>query len=63
TSRQEIIADLGDMARNLLGKYMDYRKNQEKKPNFRPTRLLFFRDGVSEGQYTQVKDQELEVLR
>ncbi|ESK90827.1 argonaute-like protein [Moniliophthora roreri MCA 2997] len=58
TSRQEIIADLGDMAR-----YMDYRKNQEKRPNFQPKRLLFFRDGVSEGQYKQVKDQELAVLR
>ncbi|KAK7031291.1 hypothetical protein VNI00_013545 [Paramarasmius palmivorus] len=43
TARQEIIADLGDMARNLIGKYMDYRKNMEKKTNFQPQRLLFFR--------------------
>lgn len=63
TARQEIIADLYTMAKNLLGKYMTYQRGVEKKAKFTPTRLIFFRDGVSEGQYRQVKDQELQVLR
>ncbi|KAI6038510.1 argonaute-like protein [Pisolithus marmoratus] len=37
TSRKEIIEDLGEMA--------------QKTSNIAPTRLIFFRDGVSEGQF------------
>ncbi|KAG7100186.1 hypothetical protein E1B28_001963 [Marasmius oreades] len=63
TSRVEIIEELGEMVRNILGKYMDYRKNVEKKTNIQPVRLLFFRDGVDEGQYQKVKDMELQIIR
>ncbi|KAI6105779.1 argonaute-like protein [Pisolithus sp. B1] len=55
TSRQEIIEDLGEMAQHILGMYMKYRQNFEKKTsNIAPTRLIFFRDGVSEGQFKEV---------
>ncbi|KAL0567403.1 hypothetical protein V5O48_014595 [Marasmius crinis-equi] len=63
TSRVEIIEDLGEMVRNILTKYMDYRQKMEKKANFKPARLLFFRDGVDEGQYQRVKDRELQIIR
>ncbi|KAI6034268.1 argonaute-like protein [Pisolithus microcarpus] len=55
TSRQEIIEDLEEMAQHILGMYMKYRQNFEKKTgNIAPTRLIFFRDGVSEGQFKEV---------
>ncbi|KAG7086886.1 hypothetical protein E1B28_002806 [Marasmius oreades] len=63
TGRNEIIEDLGGMVKNILENYMDYRENIEGKPNFHPKRLVFFRGGVSEGQYQQVKTQELQVIR
>ncbi|KAF9257187.1 Piwi-domain-containing protein [Marasmius fiardii PR-910] len=63
TSRVEIIEDLGEMVRNILQKYMDYRQKIEQKQNVSPVRLLFFRDGVDEGQYQKVKDLELQIIR
>ncbi|KAK1235216.1 hypothetical protein PQX77_001568, partial [Marasmius sp. AFHP31] len=63
TSRVEIIEDLEVMVKNLLKKYMNYREQVEKHAVIKPSRLLFFRDGVSEGQYQQVKDLEIRVIR
>ncbi|KAH7914195.1 argonaute-like protein [Hygrophoropsis aurantiaca] len=58
-SRVEIIEDLKEMAKHILTLYMRFRQNVEKKAgNVAPTRLLFFRDGVSEGQFRQVLDQD-----
>ncbi|EGO01883.1 hypothetical protein SERLA73DRAFT_177463 [Serpula lacrymans var. lacrymans S7.3] len=63
-SRQEIIEDLQKMAVDVLRLYMTYRQRAEKKPgNPAPTRLIFFRDGVSEGQFKQVLEEELEALK
>ncbi|EPQ59451.1 argonaute-like protein [Gloeophyllum trabeum ATCC 11539] len=56
TSRQEIIEDLGDMAHHMLDMYMKYRRGVEKKANPVPKRIIFYRDGVSEGQFKQVLD-------
>jgi eukaryotic translation initiation factor 2C len=42
TGRQEIIADLEDMVKYALNKYMLYRKAIEKT-NSPPTRLIFYR--------------------
>ncbi|KAJ7473799.1 argonaute-like protein [Mycena galericulata] len=60
-SRQELISDLKDMSKSLLEKYMLYRERVEKVDPSRtaPKRLIFYRDGVSEGQFQQVLDQEL----
>ncbi|KAJ7732588.1 argonaute-like protein [Mycena maculata] len=64
-SRQELITDLKEMSVYLLGKYMLYRESIEKvQPSLRaPKRLIFYRDGVSEGQFQQVLDQELPLIK
>lgn len=45
--RQEIIQDLASMVRELLIQFY-------KSTRFKPTRIIFYRDGVSEGQFRQV---------
>ncbi|KNZ81482.1 Protein argonaute-2 [Termitomyces sp. J132] len=57
TSRQEMIDDLEDMSKYALGKYIGYRAHVERKPSPNPKRIIFYRDGVSEGQFKQVLDQ------
>lgn len=46
--RQEIIQDLASMVRELLIQFY-------KSTRFKPTRIIFYRDGVSEGQFRQVR--------
>jgi len=58
-SRQEMIEDLEEMTKKMLEKYRGYRKQVEKKANADPKRMIFFRDGVSEGQFKQVLEIEL----
>ncbi|KIJ20240.1 hypothetical protein PAXINDRAFT_68597 [Paxillus involutus ATCC 200175] len=54
-SRVEIIQDLEEMAKHILTMYMRYRQHAEKKTgNIAPARLIFYRDGVSEGQFKEV---------
>ena len=45
--RQEIIQELSSMVRELLIHFY-------KATRFKPTRIIFYRDGVSEGQFQQV---------
>ncbi|THH32884.1 hypothetical protein EUX98_g1281 [Antrodiella citrinella] len=59
TSRQEMIEDLEIMVKTMLEQYMGYRRNVEKQKIIPPKRILFYRDGVSEGQFKQVLDIEL----
>lgn len=49
----------------VLEKYKGYQAIVEKKEASRaaPKRLLYFRDGVSEGEFQQIKDKELKDLR
>ncbi|KAI0832378.1 argonaute-like protein [Trametes gibbosa] len=62
TSRQEMIDDLEEMATNVIKMFQGYRAGVEKKaPN--PRRIIFYRDGVSEGQFQHVLDYELPQLR
>jgi len=65
TSKQEIIDDLQEMSKDILSKFIGYRTAVEKKPanSAAPKRLIFFRDGVSEGQFQQVLDQELPLIK
>ncbi|KAJ6614026.1 argonaute-like protein [Mycena sp. CBHHK59/15] len=65
TSRQELITDLKEMTEDLLKLYMSYRGKVEKVPpsSQAPKRLIFYRDGVSEGQFQQVLDHELPLIR
>lgn len=45
--RQEVIQDLASMVRELLIQFY-------KSTRYKPTRIIFYRDGVSEGQFRQV---------
>ncbi|XP_018079475.1 protein argonaute-2 isoform X2 [Xenopus laevis] len=54
--RQEIIQDLSAMVRELLIQFY-------KSTRFKPTRIIFYRDGVSEGQFQQVLHHELLAIR
>ncbi|WP_411023510.1 Piwi domain-containing protein, partial [Salmonella sp. s51228] len=54
--RQEIIAELASMVRDLL-------INFYKCTHFKPQRIIFYRDGVSEGQFQQVLNHELRAVR
>ncbi|RPD63356.1 argonaute-like protein [Lentinus tigrinus ALCF2SS1-6] len=62
TARVEIIEDLQDMAENILRLYKNYRTQKEKK-RFDLKRILYYRDGVSEGEFVQVLQQELPQLK
>ncbi|KAG8898512.1 hypothetical protein FRC01_010881, partial [Tulasnella sp. 417] len=57
--RREMIDDLTDMVAHVIRKYMQYRKEVEKNPNPAPRRILFYRDGISEGQFKECKDFEV----
>uniref|UniRef100_A0A183T6C1 Protein argonaute-1 n=1 Tax=Schistocephalus solidus TaxID=70667 RepID=A0A183T6C1_SCHSO len=54
--RQEIIQDLYPMVRDLLLQF--YRSTR-----FKPTRIIYYRDGVSEGQFLNVLNHELRAIR
>uniref|UniRef100_A0A7N8WS37 Argonaute RISC catalytic component 3b n=1 Tax=Mastacembelus armatus TaxID=205130 RepID=A0A7N8WS37_9TELE len=54
--RQEIIQDLASMVRELLIQFY-------KSTRYKPTRIIFYRDGVSEGQFRQVLYYELLAIR
>ncbi|KAL5508298.1 hypothetical protein ACEPAH_5917 [Sanghuangporus vaninii] len=62
TSRQEMIEDLEEMAFHVLSLYVSYRK-KEGKAKSNPKRIIFYRDGVSEGQFQQVLEFEVPKLR
>jgi len=55
-SREEIIVDLDAMAINLIKGYF-------KGTGQKPARILFFRDGVSEGQFGEVAVREIAALK
>ena len=54
--RQEVIQELAGMVRDLLMQF--YRST-----HFKPTRIIYYRDGVSEGQFATVLAHELRAIR
>ncbi|KAF2008657.1 Piwi-domain-containing protein [Aaosphaeria arxii CBS 175.79] len=58
TARQEHVADLTDMLKSRLQLW----KTKGRHASF-PENILIYRDGVSEGQYAKVIDEELPLLR
>lgn len=56
THRQEIIEDLSTMVGEILD---DFNREQSKLP----TRIIFFRDGVSETQFYKVLEVELQAIK
>ncbi|TFK69591.1 Piwi-domain-containing protein [Pluteus cervinus] len=64
TGRKEIIEDLKDMVKHLITNFKDYQQAKEGKPaGFGPKRIIFYRDGVSEGQFSHVLEQELPLIK
>ncbi|XP_077491688.1 protein argonaute-2-like [Amblyomma americanum] len=55
-ARVEIIRDLKDMIKELLLAF--YRATRHK-----PERIVFYRDGVSEGQFLEVRNHEVSAIR
>ncbi len=56
TTRQEIIADLGGMIKEHLNNFVKLNRR-------RPERLLYYRDGVSDGQYAAVLKDEVASIK
>ena len=54
--RVEIIESLQRMMERALGRFIEFRK-------IPPRRVIFFRDGVSEGEYNTVATAELEAIQ
>ncbi|GAV05888.1 hypothetical protein RvY_15950-2 [Ramazzottius varieornatus] len=54
--RQEVINDLSSMVKELLMQFY-------KSTRFKPNRIVFYRDGVSEGQFLTVLNHELRAVR
>ncbi|KAF9464018.1 argonaute-like protein [Collybia nuda] len=58
-TRQQIIVKMYDMVKHAISEYMEYGKHAEKRQKLKPARLIFYRDGVSEGEFQKVLDREL----
>ncbi|KAB5595487.1 Argonaute-like protein [Ceratobasidium theobromae] len=58
-SRVEIIDDIEDMVYEVLGRHAWWKSNHEKKGVKFPKRIVYYRDGVSEGQFPHVLEREL----
>jgi Piwi domain len=56
THRVEVIADAESMAKSLLAEY-------RKATNIIPERIIYLRDGVSEGQFADILKVELSGIR
>jgi len=54
--RQEVIHELASMVKELLIQFYVATR-------FKPTRIIFYRDGVSEGQFAHVLAHELRAIR
>ncbi|KAI0637098.1 Piwi domain-containing protein [Trametes polyzona] len=62
TPRQEIIEDLEPMMIAALGDYREYQKSLTPKPA-PPKTVVFYRDGVSEGEFAQVAAREIPLIK
>lgn len=54
--RQDIIQDLATMVRELLIQFY-------KSTRFKPTRIIYYRDGISEGQFNQVSSSVKNIFK
>ncbi|KZT61515.1 Piwi-domain-containing protein [Calocera cornea HHB12733] len=61
--RLEIIADLKEMVEWAVGKFQEYQAGVHKRMNIVPQRIIFYRDGVSEGQFAEVCTREVQAIR
>ncbi|KAF8575507.1 Piwi-domain-containing protein [Ramaria rubella] len=61
-SRVEIIQDIEAMVTNACNKFSEYQKISGRGSMF-PRRVVFYRDGVSEGQFDQVAQEEIKAIK
>ncbi|KAG8905954.1 hypothetical protein FRB99_007888 [Tulasnella sp. 403] len=61
--RQEMIEELEEMVHYMITMYMRYRGTVEKKEQKAPKRIIFYRDGISEGQFQECKDVEVQRIK
>ena len=54
---EEIILDTEDMVKRLLKKFFDFNRG------LKPQRIVYYRDGVSEGQFQEALDKELSAIQ
>ncbi|CAE6365294.1 unnamed protein product [Rhizoctonia solani] len=59
----EIIHNLENMVYEVLGRHAYWKSTQEKKKIAFPRRVIYYRDGVSEGQFSEVLATELSAIR
>ncbi|KAF8608014.1 Piwi-domain-containing protein [Ceratobasidium sp. AG-I] len=62
-SRVGIILDFENMIYELIGRHAWWKKQQEKKEQAFPKRIVFYRSGVCEGQFAHVLDFELRAMK
>ncbi|KAF8803024.1 argonaute-like protein [Phlegmacium glaucopus] len=62
TGKKELINDMKEMCMTILGEYKQHQVSVERK-KFDLSRLIFYRDGVSESQFQQVLDHELPMIQ
>ncbi|KAF8525338.1 Piwi domain-containing protein [Gautieria morchelliformis] len=62
-SRTEIIADLDSMIEHAVENFQLFWRFMRGRPNVLPHRIIFFRDGVSEGQFQEVGDKEINQIK
>lgn len=62
-SRVEIIADVENMVYEIIGRHAYWKQTHEKKKNNFPKRIVYYRDGVSEGQFPHVLERELPAIK
>ncbi|KAI0374754.1 Piwi-domain-containing protein [Pilatotrama ljubarskyi] len=62
-ARQEIIADLEGMMVNVLNDYRKFQLNATKQEPPPPKTIVFYRDGVSEGEFAQVAAMEIPMIK
>lgn len=63
TGKEDIIENLQAMVKEVLQMYLQYRKMAEKKTGPAPKRIIFYRDGISEGRFKEVLERELRCIR
>jgi len=59
----ERIKDLTEMMKELLLDFWTFSPPQNPEKKFFPQRIIFFRDGVSEGEFDKVAKDELECIK
>ncbi|QRW00817.1 protein argonaute 1 [Ceratobasidium sp. AG-Ba] len=62
-SRMEGILDLEEMAIYIIKSFQTYQKFKEGNKTPGPQRILFYRDGVAEGQFKYILQYEYEALK